>query len=54
MTSKLGKRKALRLIASYGFDEDIPLDVRMDMVLGILKATGIDYSNKEDENAELV
>lgn len=48
------EQSTLELIASYAWDFDISVDARMNIVLNILSSIGLDYSNKGDDNAELV
>lgn len=54
MRKKLTKNKALKLIGSYAYDIDIPINIRMETIVSILKEMGIDYSYDEEDYAKLV
>lgn len=44
---KLTDRRALELIGSHAYDLDIPIQIRMDIIISYLKEVGIDYSYEE-------
>ena len=44
---KMEDRKALELIASYAYDDDIKMEIRLHMITQILRDMGMDYSSSE-------
>lgn len=42
------KKDALTLIGSYVHDRDIPADIKIRLIIEILKQVGVDYSYEED------
>lgn len=45
--SKMEDKKALQLIASYAYDEDIRMENRFHLITQILREMGLDYSSSK-------